>query len=270
MTETAKFLFQEGRLTDAIKAMNGEVKASPADMNRRGFLAELLCFDRNVERADLMLDAMVKQDPSVAVGVALFRQQVRGELARQEFFQSGRLPEFLSEPPEHVLLQLQASIALREGKLEEAAKLLAQAEEVRPKVSGTMGDEAFDDMRDLDDRIGGVFETITSTGKYYWVPMERVESIEFRPAERPRDLIWRAAHMIVKEGPDGEVYIPAIYMPPAGADPDERTRLGRVTDWIGAEGEPVRGMGQRSFLVGEHQKSIMELEFIQFDNPVGA
>ena len=49
---------------------------------------------------------------------------------------------------------------------------------------------------------------LTSTGKYYWIPMERVEMIEFHDPARPRDLLWRRAHMVVRGGPDGEVFLP--------------------------------------------------------------
>ncbi|MFX8489328.1 type VI secretion system accessory protein TagJ, partial [Acinetobacter baumannii] len=75
---------------------------------------------------------------------------------------------------------------------------------------------------------------------------------------RPRDLLWPRVHMIVSGGPDGEVYIPALY---AGshADPDERVRLGRVTEWRGGEGAPVRGFGQRTLLFGEEARPLLEI-----------
>ena len=52
---------------------------------------------------------------------------------------------------------------------------------------------------------------LTTTGKYFWIPTERVLSAEFHPPKRPRDLIWRRVSMSVAEGPDGDVYIPVIY-----------------------------------------------------------
>ena len=65
--------------------------------------------------------------------------------------------------------------------------------------------------------------------------MERVEIIEFHDPLRPRDLLWRARQMVVRGGPDGEVFLPVLY---AGshANPDDRIRLGRMTDWRGGEG----------------------------------
>lgn len=259
----AKEHYEAGRLDDAITAATQEVKRHPADTGRRGFLAELLCFSGQLERADLQLEAMGTQDPQSMVGIAMFRQLIRAEQARQQFYNEGRLPEFLDQPDERLKRHLEASILIREGKQGEAAGLLRRAEEARPQVSGTSGDEAFDDLRDLDDLTASFFEVLTSNGKYYWIPMERAELIEFRPPKRPRDLLWRRAHIVVGGGPDGEVFVPALY---AGshADSDDRVRLGRSTDWRGGDDTPARGIGQRMFLVGNEDRGILTLETITF------
>jgi type VI secretion system protein ImpE len=114
-----------------------------------------------------------------------------------------------------------------------------------------------------------VLEVITSGGKYFWIPFSRIESIEFAKPERPRDLLWRRAHLIVADGPDGEVFIPVIY---AGttAEADESFRLGRATEWKGAEATPIRGIGQRVFQVGREDIPIMDLGMVTFDRPATA
>jgi len=264
---TVREHFEAGRLAEAIAAMNEEVRANPRDADRRGFLGELLCLAGNLERADLQLDAIGQEDPKLAVGVALFRQLIRGEQARRQFFSDGRLPEMLGEPSEHLRLFLEASIRLREGATAEATELLARAETSRASLAGTHNGQAFDDFRDLDDLIAGVFEVVTSVGKYYVIPMERVAFVEFRPPEHPRDLMWRRALMNVLDGPEGEVYIPVAYVPPASLPPGvvtDAARLGRITDWVGGDGSPVRGVGQRSFLIGEESLGILELGRIEF------
>ena len=78
-------------------------------------------------------------------------------------------------------------------------------------MTGTCDDQPFDDLRDLDELTASFFEVLTSTGKYFWIPLERVDTVEFRAWERPRDLLWRRAHMVVRGGPDGEVYLPVLY-----------------------------------------------------------
>jgi type VI secretion system protein ImpE len=255
--------FQAGHLEEAVQAAIDAVKKKPTETGLRALLAELLCFTGDLERADKHLDAVQTQDPEAAVALSLIRQLVRGETSRREFFRDGRVPEFLELPSEVARMHLQASIELREGNVAEAAKLLADAEDKRVRVKGECDGKAFDDFRDLDDLTSAFFETVTSTGKYYWIPIESVELIEFRPPEYPRDLYWRRCRMVVRNGPDGEVFVPALY---AGTETatDNALKLGRATDWRGNEGEPVRGIGQRTFLIGEEDRPVMELAEITF------
>jgi type VI secretion system protein ImpE len=256
-------LYREGRLSDAVAAAADEVKRHPTDSSRRGFLAELLCFAGELERADKQLDALGDQDPQAAVGVALIRQLIRAEQARQQFFAEGRAPELLDAPPPRLKQCLEASVAMREGRPADAAALLDAAEAERPNFAGTREGKPFEDFRDIDDLTASFFEVLTSTGKYFWIPMERVELVEFREPARPRDLLWRRAHMAVRGGPDGEVYLPTLY-PGSVREEDEQFRLGRMTDWRGGEGSPVRGVGQRMFAADEEDLTIMEIKELTF------
>jgi type VI secretion system protein ImpE len=262
---TANELFQAGRLQESIDAAIADVKKHPTDTGRRGFFCELLCFAGELERADKQLDLLSTQLPEAAMQVALFRQLVRADQARHDFYKSGRIPEFIGEPTAAQSLALKASIEVREGNMSAAVELLEQAEEARIKVSGTCDDIRFDDFRDLDDLTATAVEVLTSTGKYYWIAPERIESIEFNPIESPRDLLWRPANMSVNGGPDGVVYIPVIYGA-AGKPQDESLQLGRATDWSGNEGEPILGTGQRTFLVGEEDRPMLTLTSIIFGN----
>jgi type VI secretion system protein ImpE len=275
--QTAGGLFRAGNLAAAISAANAEVRRSPADLRSRVLLAELLVFAGNIERADTILDAASQTDPSAAVVIAEFRQLLRADLARRQFSREGRVPEFLDEPTPALRAALAAQVAQRGGNLAEAAARAAEAEALRPRVPGTLdqaggeqvggeqagGGIAFDDFRDLDDRYAAFIEVLTTTGKYFWVPTERIGSIRFHAPKRPRDLAWRRATISVNRGPDGEVYIPAIY---DSADPDlpDRYRLGRGTDWAGEEAGLVRGTGQRVFLAGDDAYPIMEIAELRF------
>jgi type VI secretion system protein ImpE len=260
---TASELIRAGKLKEAIAAGLEEVRHHPSDAGRRLLLAELLCFGGELERADNHLDAVGQIDPQTMPWIVTFRQLIRGEQARQDFFAQGRLPEFLSKPEGAVSLLLEASIRVREGTLEEAARLLEKAEDSRPTPAGTCDGQRFNDFRDLDDQTSCILEVITSGGTYYWIPISRIESIEFHEPSRSRDLIWRRTNLVVSDGPDGEVYVPVLY-PGAAGDPDELIRLGRRTDWRGGDLAPVRGAGQRTFLVGDEARSILELKSISF------
>ncbi len=266
--DTAGALFAARQLGPAIAAANAEVRRNPGNLGGRVLLAELLLFAGNLDRADTILDAAATADPSSAVVVAEFRQLLRADMARRQLSREGRIPEFLGEPTAALRAALAALVALRAGDVEEATRHAAEAAAGRPKVSGVLrqdgAETAFDDFRDVDDLCAGFFEVLTTTGKYFWIPTERVASIAFHAPRRPRDLAWRRATISVTAGPDGEVYVPAIYdsLRPDVADD---YRLGHATDWTGEESGPVRGIGQRVFLAGDDAHAIMELGELRFD-----
>ncbi|MEM7517937.1 MAG: type VI secretion system accessory protein TagJ, partial [Planctomycetota bacterium] len=88
--------------------------------------------------------------------------------------------------------------------------------------------------------------------------------VHFDAPERPLDLLWRAATMDVRDGPEGKVYLPAVYaVNPTAMDDD--ARLGKKTDWMErAGGSLISGVGMRTFLVGEEAKTLMELDHLEF------
>jgi type VI secretion system protein ImpE len=261
--QTAAALFRAGKLDDAVAAAQAALRKAPTDLNARVLLGELLAFTGNLERADVVLDAASAIDPTTALVVAEFRQLIRADMARRQLFRDGRVPEFLADPTEVQRLQLAALVALRAGDKAEAARQAEAAEAIRPHASGKHGDAAFDDLRDADDLLAGSFEVLTTTGKYFWIPTERVVALEFHAPKRPRDLLWRRASMSVAAGPDGDVYLPAVYV---SDDPlSDALRLGRETDWRQADGGPVRGAGQRLFIVGEDAVAMMDLGNFRFE-----
>ena len=264
--ETAGPLFEAGRLADAVAAANAAVRKAPADLAPRVLLAELLLFSGNLDRADVVLDAGSVIDPQAAVVIAEFRQLLRADVARRPLRRDGRLPEFLGEPTPALAAVLRACVAVRSGDPAEAAVMAAHAEALRPRVAGTVDGIAFDDFRDADDLNAGYFEVLTSTGKYFWIPTERVETIQFDKPKRARDLYWRRANMSVRSGPDGVVYLPAIYGDDNPATTDE-LRLGRATDWTEDSAGPIRGVGQRMFLAGQDLVSIMDVTELVFNAP---
>jgi type VI secretion system protein ImpE len=256
-------LFRQGKLTQAVAAAAQAVKQAPTDLGQRILLAELLTFAGNLERADVILDAAGQIDPSAAMVVAEFRQLLRAETARRQLYRDGRVPEFLDQPDDSETASLAALVALRAGDTAEALTQLEAAESLRPRKSGSLAGVAFDDFRDASDFHAGFIETLTSTGKYYWIPVARIESMIFHPPKRPRDLIWRRCSMSVTSGPDGDVYLPVTYFADA-EETDELHRLGRETSWSDAPDAPIRGFGQRVFLVGDEAVGVMDLESVQF------
>jgi type VI secretion system protein ImpE len=238
-------LLRAGTLDAAVTAATVAVRNAPSDADARILLAELLILVGNPERADLLLDAAGALDPSAAVVVSEFRQLLRAETARRQFRRDGRMPEVVGAPTAEEQTRLAAIVAWRGGG------------SAAVRIDG----RRFADFRDADDLCGGSLEVLTTTGKFYWLPISRVESIVFHPPRRPRDLAWRRAEVSVVGGPNGTVYLLALYAG-AGAPASDALRLGRETSWT--DTPPVCGSGQRVFLVGDEGLGIADLTELQF------
>lgn len=256
--------FQQGNLADAIAAAAAEVKKNPLDLTARGLYCELLCFQGDWEKIDRQLETLESQEPKFAANISLFRQLLRANKARTEFFEEGRAPEVVAAPDDLTRKYLEAALLIREKSLAAAGELLRTAERERPALAGTCDGVAFDDLRDLDDLMAGTLELLTSTGKYYWVPWTLVRRLEIQPLKTARDVLWRPAEIDVKEGPTGVVYLPALYYGSQQAD-DPALSLGRGTSWRDNAHEPVRGLGQRQFLIGEETKTLLEFTLLEFN-----
>ena len=256
-------LFAEGKLAEALVASIDEVKKNPAEAGLRWRFAELLCFAGDFERADNQIQTLLTQFPKLATNAVLFRQLIRAEVARQQLLTDGRLPELLIQPTESIQKCLEIVVHTRGGDEVMAAECSQAAEELRFKPQGSCNGVRFDDLRDLDDLTSSVLEVFAGDGKYLWVPFAKIQSIQFHKPERPRDLLWRSA-TLKAEALRANVFIPALYSGTC-RESDENLRLGRLTNWKGSDTGPAFGLGQKMWLVGEQQLSLMEISEIQFD-----
>lgn len=258
-------LFQDGEIQAAIEASSNLVKSKPTDVDARSMLCELLCFGGELERADKQLDAIMKLAPSSMPGVALMRHLIRSEMTRMEVYQQGRVPEFLVKPTESQQLRLKSLLALREGHGAEATSLIAAAGELDQEVTGKMNNVPFTGFVDLDDVLGPNLEVFTATGMFYWVEMSQLVSLEFSPVEHLTDMLWRAAKIETTGSVVGRVHIPVLYFGSSVCS-DIQIKLGRSTEWVQvSEGEPVRGLGRREFLVGEEAVNILDIKSLSIE-----
>ncbi|WP_284944996.1 type VI secretion system accessory protein TagJ [Acidisoma cladoniae] len=255
-SQSAMDLFRAGDLREAIAMAGSAVRDAPADSGKRLFLAELLLFAGEFERADKTLDAMEALDMSLSPGIAPFRQLLRAETMRRQTWREGRLPEFLGEPTPALTLYLKSLVAVLAGDDAAAAEAAQDAEAVRPRVAGQHNDVAFDDIRDTDDVCAGFVEVLTVSGRYFWVPFERIEEAMFHPPQRLRDLFWRQCAMSIQGGPEGDVYVPTTYVT-SSPESDGLFAVGRKTDWSGEA--LIRGRGQRLLLVGDEGVAVQDL-----------
>jgi type VI secretion system protein ImpE len=236
---TARELFQAGKLNEAVRALNAELRDNPADVKRRTFLFELLCFTGEFDRAEKQLDILGKENKDADMGSLLYRGAIAAERTRQEMFAKKDVP-----PP----------------------KAGDQA------VRGTLNGKPFEDLTDADPRIGRRLE-VFAAGSYLWMSFHDLATVVFQPPRRLRDLMWATA--LVRVGPSfkgvelGEVLVPAL-SPSACAHPDDLVRLGRTTNWEELEDGQEVPVGQKMLLVDGEEFPILELRSLEFTAAEGA
>lgn len=257
-------LFKSGQLQDAIASSLESVKSKPTDTLARSMLCELLCFDGNLERADKQLDSISTLAPDAVVGASLFRHIIRAEQARREVFFEGRLPEFIEPPSPEFKARLAALIAFREGNAEEVATQLDIARNEQKQLSGTLNDKPFTVFGDYDEILGSVFEALTSNGKYYWIPMEKISSVQLDPPAHIRDYLWRPIEIEMVPGVEGRLFLPLLYVDTFKQE-DEKLKCGLNNDWLEDSNGLLRGLGQRVFQVGEDAVPAANISKLEFD-----
>jgi type VI secretion system protein ImpE len=218
-------LFREGKLDEAVEALGQELQRDPTDLRRRTFLFELLCFAGNYDRAAKHLDVIAGASQDAAMGALIYQSALHAERIRQDMFRSGDYPHST----------------------------------VRP-VSGTLNGSPFTSLTDADPRIGARLE-LFAAGEYQWLPLEHVASIRMGSPKRLRDLLWSPATL--RTGPAfkgvelGEVLLPVL-APGSWEHDDDAVRLGRVTEWVAADGGE-RPLGQKLLLVDGEEFPILEV-----------
>ncbi len=196
--------------------------------------------------------------------MAAFRQLIRAEMARHQVFHEGRVPEFIEPPSAAIQLHLRALVALRDQQPAEARQLVTEALAARPALRGTCDGVPFTALGDTDECTASFLEVHSPRGKYYWVPFELIERIELHPPQRPRDLLWRPVHMVVRGATGSELFLPAVYITTYTSG-DDQARLARGTSWLGGDDGPVRGVGQRVLEIGGQDVPLLEMKRLEME-----
>jgi type VI secretion system protein ImpE len=123
-------------------------------------------------------------------------------------------------------------------------KLFDGINEQIPVVSGTMDGKSFTGFNDADVMLLFFLEAIAHE-RYLWIPFEAVREISISPPKTLFDLIWLPARVTTWAGLTLNCYLPAVY-PESFQHPDDRIKLGRMTEWNPLGGPFSRGMGQLS------------------------
>ena len=166
------------------------------------------------------------------------------------------------EPPVYAALHLEAVAKYREGRLAEAESLLNEALELRAPVAGESDGVPFADITECDALVAPFLEVIAQK-EYAWIPLEQIQSLEIQPPKTLRDLLWVPAKISMRGFALGDVFVPVLYHR-SNQHANELVQLGRMTEWSALGEAFVLGAGQRSYLLDEDEKSLLELRKVEF------
>lgn len=239
---TAQELFRAGKLQEAIQALSNDLRDNPGDSQSRTFLFELLCFAGDYARAEKHLAFLAQHSPEAEMGGLLYRSALSAERKRRAFFEN-------KEYQNGAAALRSPMTCFRTGKLNGAP---------------------FGTVEDIDPRIGPRLEVFVA-GEYVWLPFNHIGSLKMGPPRYLRDLLWASA--IVTAGPGmqgkefGEVLLPVVY-PFSSQHQRDEVKLGRETDWILSDDEPIEiPYGQKLLVLdGERAVPILEVRTLEFDD----
>ena len=259
----AEELVQAGRLSEALSALEAQVRADPTDAKLRIFLFQLLSALGDWERAINQLNVAAELDAINLLVAQVYGTALNCEALRSEIFAGKRSPLVLGEPTEWVGWLIQANQLVTEEKYQAAQELREKALEAAPAIPGTINGDDFEWIADADSRLGPVLEAIVD-GKYYWVPFTAVKQMRIEAPASLRDLVWISAHFTWTNGGEAGGLIPTRY-PGSESGEDDTLKLARKTEWVELPGSTSLGLGQRLLATDQDDFPLLEIREIDFD-----
>lgn len=248
----------EGSVKEMLAKVTALVRSKPADASARMQLFRLLCVTGQWDRAETQLDVAAGLDSSLALTVLAHRHALNCERFRQQVFSGKRAPLFLGEPDQGAAMMAQALSA----QPEQAYALRTQALELMSTKAGKQDGMAFQWLADADARLGPIFE-IYLDGKYFWVPMLRVEQLDLNQPDDALDLVWSSCQLTLQGGMAQAVLMPTRY-PQSEASADDALALARRTEWLVMSQDHYRGLGQRMFASDVSEVALLDCRLIRF------
>jgi type VI secretion system protein ImpE len=242
------------------------IQKQPQRSDLRIFLFQLYCVQGEWMKAGTQLDVLLELDPSSKPMVETYREALRCEALRREVFDGKRSPLVLGAPQDWLAMMIEALRVDAEGRPDAAAALRAQALEAAPATSGTLDDVPFAWLADADSRLGPVLEAIVN-GKYYWVPIARLQRIEIDKPADLRDFVWAPATLTLENGAASVALIPTRY-PGTERETDHALRLARATDWREQPGGAWHGVGQRMLTTDQAEIALLDVRVVSLDTTV--
>jgi type VI secretion system protein ImpE len=262
-TMLARQQLEQGKLDVALQTLEQDVRAHPADPALRIFLFQLLCVIGDWQCALHQLRLTGELNPDNSLMVQTYGNAIACECLRQQVFAGVQSPLVLGEPPPWIAHLIEALRLIAQGEPERAKQLQNEAFEQVSVNPGRLNDEPFNWLADADQRIGPVLEAIIN-GRYYWVPMQHLRSVELDPPADLRDMVWTPARIRFVNGTGTVALIPSRYCCTEASN-DSALMLARKTIWQQPFEALYIGLGQRMLVTDSGEYALLNTRNIHFE-----
>lgn len=253
---------KSGDLTGALSACKASIRKAPTESELRFMLFQLLCLKADWEAASNQLIAyselVGRQSPLPIV----FNNVVLAEVRRKYVFMGEEAPTIFGEPSDWLPYLVQELSATAKCDHSGAISLRTEALNLTPAIAGTINGQPFAWLMDGDSRISFIIEAIIQ-GQYYWVPQNRLKSIQMEPPTQARDAVWSAATLTLENDSEISAFIPVRY-PGAQTWQEDSLKLARQTAWDSPAENFYLGRGQRVWMTENGEFPILETREIIF------
>ena len=254
---------QSGDLEKALADLKEDIRNHPEKVELRIFLFQLLSVMGQWKQAMTQLNIAAELDPDALLMAQIYRPALNCEVLRDAVFQGSRTPLSFGEPLAWMAWLIQIPGLLAAGEFKAAADLRDQAFDAAPAVSGRIDGQAFTWLADADERLGPVLEAVIH-GKYYWIPFQRIRTIQIDKPVHLRDVVWVTATFTWANEGQSAGLIPGRYPGSENAE-DSGFRLGRKTDWRNAGNNLFVGLGQRMLATDQGEYPLLDIREVIFD-----
>jgi type VI secretion system protein ImpE len=260
----------QGELEETLLQLQATVRIDPSNVKHRVFLFQLLTVMGQWDRALTQLNVAGELDASTLAMVQTYREALLCEGLRADVFAGKRSPVVFGKPEQWIALLLESLSLMADGQYVKSQDVRNQAFDLAPATSGVIGDpaspdsEAFEWIADADARMGPVLEAIIN-GRYYWVPFNRIQSINIEAPEDVRDMVWMPAYFTWANGGETVGLIPTRY-PGSEVSEDKLIRIARKTIWLELDNGVYQGMGQRMLTTDVGEYPLMDLRLITLNS----
>jgi type VI secretion system protein ImpE len=259
-------LIKQADLSTATSLASQALRDDPLNADIRGRYIELLCVQGDLDKADQQLDIMLRQHPDFVTGAVNLRHLIRAASARKDFYQAGMTAQLFDQPDAMFKAQLSLRVALNDADIPTAVSAATELESLRQSVTLNINGQPYQTVRDLDDSLCGYLELFGTDGHFYLVRFEQIDSLQFKKPESLLDTVWRRAEIFIKEGPQGDVFVPMTYIDSNSVD----TCLGRGSDWHQYAEGLVTGIGQKMLLINDDAMALTDIHSMSVNETVDA